>query len=209
MIQNLNGDSRSMTRKEREMALRKDAILDSAREVFEKEGFFNTTMAQIAAKAEFGVGTLYQFFPSKQLLFAEVIRQGLDDVMSSLKNLLAKKTSWQEKLRIYVDFNIGWIENNPGFHRLIYEIYFTPIPEITPHIFEHIRDMHKENARLTREIFMEANSKGERCDPELKSIMLLGIIHTIAQTYFLGILEKAPAEFTAGIMEEFLRRLPQ
>ena len=116
----MNGDSRSLTRKEREMALRKDAILESAREVFEKEGFFNTTMAQIAAKAEFGVGTLYQFFPSKQLLFAEVIRQFLDDFMSSLKNLLAKKTSWQEKLRIYVDFNIGWIENNPGFNRLMF-----------------------------------------------------------------------------------------
>jgi AcrR family transcriptional regulator len=209
MVQILNDDSRSLTRKEREMALRKDAILESAREVFEKEGFFNTTMAQIAAKAEFGVGTLYQFFPSKQLLFAEVIRQFLDDFMSSLKNLLAKKTSWQEKLRIYVDFNIGWIENNPGFNRLMFEIYFAPIPEITPHIFEHIRDVHKENVRITREIFMEASREGEQCDPELKSIMLMGIIHTIAQTFFLGILEKAPAEFSAGIMEEFLRRVPQ
>lgn len=198
-----------MSRKEREMALRKDAILDAAREVFEKEGFFNTTMAQIASRAEFGIGTLYQFFPSKQLLFAEVIRQGLDDFMSSIRGLLAKKSSWQEKLGIYVDFNIGWIENNPGFHRLIFEIYFAPIPEITPHIFEHIRSVHKENARLTREIFMEANREGEKCDPELKSIMLLGIIHTIAQAYFLGVLEKAPAEFAAGIMEEFLRRVPQ
>ena len=198
-----------MTRKEREMALRKDAILDAARDVFEKEGFFNTTMAQIAAKAEFGVGTLYQFFPSKQLLFAEVIRQFLDDFMNSLKNHLAKKNSWQEKLRIYVEFNIGWIENNPGFQRLMFEIYSAPIPEITPHIFENIKAVHKENARITREIFIEANRGGERCDPELKSIMLMGIIHTIAHIYFLGILEKAPAEFSAGIMEEFLRRVPQ
>jgi AcrR family transcriptional regulator len=190
-----------MTRKEREMALRRDAILDAAREVFEKEGFFNTTMAQIASKAEFGVGTLYQFFPSKQLL--------LDDFMSSIKNLLLKKKTWQEKFKIYVEFNIGWIENNPGFHRLIYEIYFAPIPELTPHIFQHIKDVHTENVRITREIFMEANSQGERFDPELKSIMLLGIINTIAQAYFLGILEKAPAEFTTGILEEFLGRLPQ
>ena len=65
MIQILNGDSRSMTRKEREMALRKDAILDAAREVFEKEGFFNTTMAQIAAKAEFGVGNALPVLPQQ------------------------------------------------------------------------------------------------------------------------------------------------
>ncbi len=145
MVHNLNKDSQAMSRKERELALKKDTIFDAARVVFEKEGFFNTTMAQIAAKAEFGVGTLYQFFPSKQSLFVEVIKQELDEFMSSLKNLLVKKKSW----------------------------------------------------------------KGERFDPELKSMMLLGIIHTItiAQTYFLGIPEKAPAEFTAGILDEFLGRL--
>jgi AcrR family transcriptional regulator len=209
MIRNLNSDSQSLTRKERELASRRDAILDAAREVFEKEGFFNTTMAQIASRAEFGVGTLYQFFPSKQLLFAEVIRQGLDDFMSSMKTLLAKKKTWRDKLRIFVEFNIGWIENNPGFHRLIYEIYFAPIPEMAPQIFQHIKEVHRENAQLTREIFLEANREGEHYDPELKSIMLLGIIHTIAQTYFLGILEKAPADFVAGILEEFLGRLSQ
>jgi AcrR family transcriptional regulator len=209
MIQGQNSYSQAMTRKERETAFRKDTILDAARGLFEKEGFSNTTMAQIAAKSEFGVGTLYQFFPSKQILFAEVIRQGLDDFMGSLKDLLSKKKTWHEKLKIYIDFHIGWIENNPGFHRLIYEIYFAPIPELTPHIFQHIKDVHTEAMQITREIFMEANRGGERFDPELKSIVLLGIIQAIAQSYFLGILEKSPSEFAAGIMEEFLGRLSQ
>jgi len=207
MIHKMNTNSTSTSRKEREMALRKDAILNAAREFFEKEGFFNSTMAQIASKAEFGVGTLYQFFPSKQSLFAEVIRQGLDDFMSSLKNLLSKQKTWKEMLKIYVEFNIGWVENNPGFHRLIYEIYFSPIPELMPHILTHIKDVHRENLQITREIFTEANREGENFDPELKSIMLLGTIHTIAQTYFLGILEKAPGEYTTGILAEFMGRL--
>jgi hypothetical protein len=43
---------------------------------------------------------------------------------------------------------------------------------------------------------------------KLKSIMLIGIIHTIAQNSFLGILQKAPARFTAGILEEFIGRVP-
>lgn len=208
MIQNMKRDSRPLTRKERESALRRDAILDAARTIFEKEGFFNATMAQIAAKAEFGVGTLYQFFPSKQLLYAEVISSGLEAFMISLMNLLSRKKTWQDKLRIYVEFNIGWIENNPGFHRLIYEIYSTPIPDVTQRILEYLRYIHTENFRITREIFMEAFREGEHGDPELKSIMLIGIIHTIAQTYFLGILDKAPAEFISGILEEFLGRLP-
>jgi len=196
-----------MTRKERESAFRRDAILDAARDVFEKEGFFNATMAQIAAKAEFGVGTLYQFFASKQMLYTEVIKSGLDAFMLSLRNLLSRKNPWQDKLTIYVEFNLGWIENNPGFHRLIYEIYSAPIPDVTQRILGYIREIHAENCRITREIFTEACREGYLGDPELKSIMLIGIIHTIAQTYFLGILEKAPAEFIAGILEEFLGRV--
>ena len=207
MIQNMNHNSSPMTRKERESAFRRDAILDAARDVFEKEGFFNATMAQIAAKAEFGVGTLYQFFASNQMLYTEVIKSGLDAFMLSLRNLLSRKNPWQDKLTIYVEFNLGWIENNPGFHRLIYEIYSAPIPDVTQRILGYIREIHAENFRITREIFMEACREGYLGDPELKSIMLMGIIHTIAQTYFLGILEKAPAEFIAGILEEFLGRV--
>ncbi|HPE44916.1 MAG TPA: TetR/AcrR family transcriptional regulator, partial [Deltaproteobacteria bacterium] len=149
-----------MTRKERESAFRRDAILDAARDVFEKEGFFNATMAQIAAKAEFGVGTLYQFFASKQMLYTEVIKSGLDAFMLSLRNLLSRKNPWQDKLTIYVEFNLGWIENNPGFHRLIYEIYTTHIPDVTQRILGYIREIHAENFRITREIFMEACREG-------------------------------------------------
>lgn len=208
MVQSTNEGSRALSRKERELASRRDAILDAAREIFERDGFFNTTMAQIAARAEFGVGTLYQFFPSKQTLFSEVIRRGLDAFMISLKNLVARKASWRDKLSIFVEFNIGWIENNPGFHRLLHEFYAAPIPEVSQRILAYIRELHLENLRITREIFMEANREGERCDPELKSLMLMGIIHTIAQTHYLGILEKGPAEFTAGILDDFLRRVP-
>jgi hypothetical protein len=43
---------------------------------------------------------------------------------------------------------------------------------------------------------------------KLKSIMLVGIIHTLAQNSFLSILQKAPAGFTAGILEEFIGRIP-
>lgn len=208
MIQNVNNESRPAGRKEREQASRRSAILDAARLVFEREGYSNATMAQIASRAEFGVGTLYQFFPSKQVLYAEVIRSGLDAFMLSLRNLLSRKRTWQDKLSMYVEFNLGWIENNPGFHRLIFEIYSAPIPDVAQHILAYIREIHAENVRITREIFAEASREGYRGEPELNSIMLIGVIHTIAHTYFLGILEKDPAEFIAGILDEFLGRVP-
>jgi AcrR family transcriptional regulator len=52
----------SMSRRERERLSRKKAMLDAAREVFAEKGFRRATLDEIAHRAEFGKGTLYNYF---------------------------------------------------------------------------------------------------------------------------------------------------
>ena len=52
---------------------RRAAILDVAREVFLHEGYAAASMSTIAARAGGSKGTLYNYFPSKELLFAALI----------------------------------------------------------------------------------------------------------------------------------------
>jgi AcrR family transcriptional regulator len=54
---------------------RRQAILEIAREVFLREGYASTSMATIAAKVGGSKGTLYNYFPSKEALFAAVVRE--------------------------------------------------------------------------------------------------------------------------------------
>ena len=52
---------------------RRQAILDVAREAFTQLGFENTTMSEIANRTGGSKATLYNYFSSKEELFAAVI----------------------------------------------------------------------------------------------------------------------------------------
>jgi len=53
---------------------RRQSILAIAREVFLREGFAAASMSAIAARAGGSKGTLYNYFPSKEALFAAVVQ---------------------------------------------------------------------------------------------------------------------------------------
>ncbi|TKX68113.1 TetR/AcrR family transcriptional regulator, partial [Halorubrum sp. GN11_10-6_MGM] len=63
----------SLSRRERERRRRRQAMLDAARAVFAEEGYADATLDEIAERAEFGKGTLYNYFEGgKEELFLAV-----------------------------------------------------------------------------------------------------------------------------------------
>ena len=66
-------------RKERRRQEDVDEILDAALALFVQQGFRGTSMHQIAEQAEFSVGKLYTFFPSKEDLFRGLQDRGLNE----------------------------------------------------------------------------------------------------------------------------------
>jgi len=204
MNRNSNHNSQIQGRKERERDLRRQEILNAAQNVFVKEGYFNATMAQIASEAEFGVGTLYQFFPSKQGLFAEVILRGVGGFMQGLKDVLATSSLWQEQLKFFVEYKLNWVDKRPEFQRLVMEIFYAPIPDITPQIIEKFKDFHVENLQILQDIFTQANKEGYTFDPDLMSIATMGTLNAIASDWYIGLLKKAPIEYIPGVLNGIL-----
>ena len=74
-------DTATLTRRERERRERRRAMLEAARSVFAERGYQNATLDEIAERAEFGKGTLYNYFPAgkEELLFAifEDVHEGM------------------------------------------------------------------------------------------------------------------------------------
>jgi AcrR family transcriptional regulator len=77
------------SRKERERQQHRQEILSAALRLFAEKGFPNVSMQEIAAAAEFATGTLYNFFPSKEDLFIELleaaVKEGLDLLIPALE----------------------------------------------------------------------------------------------------------------------------
>lgn len=80
--------SEPLSRRQRERQSRRQAMLDAALAVFAEKGYEGATIDEIAERAEFGKGTIYNYFPEgKEALFltliAELVIGGLHDVIAS------------------------------------------------------------------------------------------------------------------------------
>ena len=109
-------------------------ILDVATDEFATYGFENTSIQQIAKKAEISVGSVYKYFENKDELFAMVVKENLslleelllhhsssdEDVMvkaeSVLKELLKFSKKHPQLIKLYCAITTG---SNTEFSRLL------------------------------------------------------------------------------------------
>lgn len=75
-----------LSRRERERLMRRRLMLDAARAVFAEKGYADATLDEIAQRAEFGKGTLYNYFEGgkEEILFAV-----FDDLYGGLHDVIA------------------------------------------------------------------------------------------------------------------------
>ena len=71
----------ALPRRERERHMRRSEMLRAARQLLAEKGFAGATLEEIAHRAEFGKGTLYNYFPGgkEEILFA-VVEDLYDDL---------------------------------------------------------------------------------------------------------------------------------
>jgi AcrR family transcriptional regulator len=105
-------------RKEREFLAHREEILRAAERVFAAKGFFYTTMSEIAERAEFGTGTLYNYFKSKEDLYFTLIDEKVEEVNRLVKAELSRKTSPKEKIERVVHLQLEFVERNRDFFRI-------------------------------------------------------------------------------------------
>ena len=72
-------------RREKEKNQRRKTILKAAKKLFFKKGLENTTMDDIAEKAELSKGTLYIYFQSKEILALSIIKETSDLLNKTLR----------------------------------------------------------------------------------------------------------------------------
>ncbi len=123
--------SHGPSRREREKNARQREILAAARHLFNLKGYYNTTLEEIAQHAEFGKGTIYNYFPSKEALFFGIIdqlaRETLEIAESSVE---ASKGSARELFTAYARALVSHVRANADLFRLIFhEIHGLPPEE--------------------------------------------------------------------------------
>ncbi|GAB4248275.1 MAG: hypothetical protein Kow00109_24420 [Acidobacteriota bacterium] len=75
-------------REKRKLRVRED-ILEAALDLFAEKGFYAVTMQEVAERAEVAVGTLYNFFESKEDLYRRLVVEHGRKVFACLRKQLA------------------------------------------------------------------------------------------------------------------------
>ena len=105
-------------RKEREYLAHRVEILSAAEKVFAAKGFFPTTMNDIAREAEFGTGTLYKYFRSKEELYFTLIDEKVEEINRLVKAELSQRTSAVERIKKALGLQFEFFERNRDFFRI-------------------------------------------------------------------------------------------
>ena len=107
-----------LSRKERERLWHKEEILAVALRSFSESGFHNVSMQEIAEESEFSVGTLYNFFESKESLFGALMKSCAHRVSEILMPILEAQADEREKVSNYVKAHKQIIEDHAPTIRL-------------------------------------------------------------------------------------------
>ena len=110
-------------------------IIESALEIFAKDGYIGTSMQSIAIKAGVSKGNLYNYFTSKQDLLEGVLTFGLDqfaEYFIEFSTELFTEAEFETAIRR----NFKMIQSNKKFWKLYYNLFAHPkVQEIFTQIF--------------------------------------------------------------------------
>jgi AcrR family transcriptional regulator len=106
------------SRKEREYQVRREEILRAAEKIFAQNGFYNSTVAEIAKESEFAIGTLYQFFTNKEELYYTMMIEKFDFLYKTLQTKVSENNTCLEKLNCLVEEVLSFIEQHVDFFKI-------------------------------------------------------------------------------------------
>jgi AcrR family transcriptional regulator len=112
-----------LSRREREKNQHRQEVLDTALKLFSEKGFYNVSMQEIAEKSEFGIGTLYNYFESKEQLFTELMKAGIEKFQDFLVPILDSNEREDKKISEFIRSHIDLIESNIELIRLYISQY--------------------------------------------------------------------------------------
>jgi AcrR family transcriptional regulator len=152
-----------------------DALLDATTRVLLKEGYDRASTNRIAQVAGVSIGSLYQYFPSKEALVAAVIDRHTQQVSEMTRDALVKVAarSIEVAAREFVAVAIDAHRINPKLHAVLAE----QIPRIGR--LENIEANVREGYALVRGYLQVHRDEVDVTDLDLAAFVLVTVVEAL------------------------------
>lgn len=168
------------SRKERERQGHRNDILSAALRLFAEKGFHNVSMQEIAAEAEFAIGTLYNFFASKEDLFAELLEDSAAKGMGMILPAFEGPGDERQKVARYIRLHERIArEHAPAIRLFLLESRGRCLPE--PRFEARKKEFHEQVISRLSEMIAAGVRKGlfTSVDPTIAAMCLSAAMESV------------------------------
>ena len=149
-----------VSRRERERLWQKEEILTAALKLFSAKGFHNVSMREIAEESEFSIGSLYNFFESKESLFSELMRSCVCRTSEILLPTLNSKDNEKRKISAYIQAHRQILETNYQAIKLYFSKSMAFNMSLRTELSEKVNQEHRRVLEKLSEVFASGMGKG-------------------------------------------------
>ena len=175
-----------LTRKEREKLRHREEILEAAEKVFARLGFHETTIQEIAKAAEFSVGSIYNFFGSKEELYSGILKTRLELFRRTVKEETAKIECALEKLKKILSIKFSLLEEHRHFFKVFFDFSKGPGLKSKVGVDESVVILYREYLEQVERLFEQAIAEGKikKIDPNCLAIAFEGISNSFTEHFW-------------------------
>jgi len=178
-----------------------ECVLAAAAQIFARRGYANTTTNHIAAQAGVSIGSLYQYFPSKDAVLVALAERHVERAFEAVMEQVRTKRSAPapEFLRALVDAMVAGHQIEPQLHRVIFEE-----ARLGEDFRRRLDEMDARAMTVARELIAERIAELSVRNPEMASFIVVqvleGLTHAMA-------LRHPQVLRTSAFRDEFVRLL--
>lgn len=152
-----------------------NALVEATARILVKEGFDKASTNRVAEVAGVSVGSLYQYFPSKEALVAAVIERHSQEIMHTVRGELAQIADQplERGVRQIIVAAVKSHRVSPRLHRVLAE----QIPRVGK--LEKVETFSRENFALFRNYLASHRREIRRVDLDLASFVCVTSIEAL------------------------------
>lgn len=152
-----------------------DSLVEATARILVKEGFDKASTNRIAEVAGVSIGSLYQYFPSKEALVAAVVERHQQEIMQTVRGELAQVSTepMDKAIRRFVAVAVQAHRLAPQLHRVLAE----QIPRVGK--LEKLETFSRENFSLFRTYLEGVRDQLGVDDLELASFVCVTTIEAL------------------------------
>lgn len=154
--------------------VKKEMILDAAAVLFAEKGYYATTVVEIADRVGLGKSTVYGYFSSKDHIYQETLKEGLETYMESMRGRVKQPCSVRDVIIAIATAHFNFIKENTPLARLLGDEYINPATAAR----EWLHQLRERRISMFASLIEQGIELGEfrPVDSQLAAEVFLGVL---------------------------------